>query len=71
MVKAGFGDGLVPLGLAIEMKLDRGSYREVRGVRRQISLVTRKTVNQLAGFRLLRERLVQEASQYFAARRSA
>jgi DNA-binding transcriptional LysR family regulator len=71
MVKAGFGDGLVPLGLAIEMELDRGSYREVRGVRRQISLVTRKTVNQLAGFRLLRERLVKEAAQYFAARNSA
>jgi DNA-binding transcriptional LysR family regulator len=67
MVKAGFGDGLVPLGIAIEMHLDRRCYREVAGVRRRISLVTRKTVNQLAGFQRLREQLVMEAQRYFAA----
>src|SRR5690606_2685652 len=55
MVKAGFGDGLVPLGIAIEMRLDRRCYREVAGVRRHISLVTRKTVNQLSTFQRLRE----------------
>jgi DNA-binding transcriptional LysR family regulator len=66
MVKAGFGDGLVPLGLAMEMDVDAGTYREIRSVRRRISLVTRKTVNQLANFRLLRERLVKEAARYFA-----
>jgi DNA-binding transcriptional LysR family regulator len=66
MVKAGFGDGLVPLGIAIELHLDRRCYREVAGVRRQISLVTRKTVNQLAGFQHLREALVNEAVRYFS-----
>jgi DNA-binding transcriptional LysR family regulator len=68
MVKAGFGDGLVPLGIAIEMKLDRRSWREVSGVQRRISLITRKTVNQLAAFGLLRERLVREAARYFGAK---
>lgn len=53
MVKAGFGDGLVPLGLALEMQLDRRCYREVAGVKRHITLVTRKTVNQLAAFQRL------------------
>jgi DNA-binding transcriptional LysR family regulator len=67
MVKAGFGDGLVPLGIAIELKLDRRCYREIAGVRRHISLVTRKTVNQLAGFQRLREALVNEAVRYFSA----
>lgn len=65
MVKTGFGDGLVPLGIAIEMNLDRRCYRELPGVTRHISLITRKTVNQLASFRLLREQLVKEAARYF------
>jgi len=71
MVKAGFGDGVVPLGLAIEMDLDKRCYREIRGVRRAISLVTRKTVSQLATFRLLREQLVKESSRYFSKARSS
>ena len=66
MVKAGFGDGLVPLGLAMEMRLDRRCYRELEGVRRHIALVTRKTVNQLASFRLLRDALVKASVRYFA-----
>lgn len=70
MVKAGFGDGLVPLGLAIEMDLDRRCYREVRAIRRPISLVTRKTVSQLASFCLLREQLVKESARYFSNARA-
>jgi len=66
MVKAGFGDGLVPLGLALEMGLAPATYRTLPGVKRHISLVTRKTLNQLAGFRMLRERLVEETGRYFA-----
>jgi DNA-binding transcriptional LysR family regulator len=66
MVKAGFGDGLVPLGIAIEMHLDRRCCREVQGVRRHITMVTRKTVNQLDGFQRLRRALVDEAARYFA-----
>jgi DNA-binding transcriptional LysR family regulator len=67
MVKAGFGDGLVPLGLAIEMHLDRRCYREVAGVARHITLVTRKTVNQQAGFQRLMSALRKEAERYFSA----
>ena len=66
MVKAGFGDGLVPLGLALEMDVDRRCYRALRAVKRRISLVTRKTVNQLANFSLLREELVKETVRYFS-----
>ncbi|MGQ0752387.1 MAG: LysR family transcriptional regulator [Betaproteobacteria bacterium] len=66
MVKAGFGDGLVPLGLAAGMGLDRRCYRELSAVKRYISLVTRKTVNQLATFRRLREQLVRETAGYLS-----
>ena len=66
MVKAGFGDGLVPLGIALEMRLDRRSYRLLPGVRRHITLVTGKSVNQLAAFQRLRDALAQEAGQYFS-----
>lgn len=66
MVKAGFGDGLVPLGLAMESDLDPRRCQQLGGVTRSISLVTRKTVNRLARFQELRERLVLEISQYFA-----
>ena len=66
MVKAGFGDGLVPLGIAAGLGLDRRCYRELRPVRRHISLVTRKTVNQVANFRRLREELVTETARYFS-----
>jgi DNA-binding transcriptional LysR family regulator len=66
MVRAGFGDGLVPLGMAIETGFDRRSYRELAGVRRHISLITRKTIHQLASFRLLHERLALEAQRYFS-----
>jgi DNA-binding transcriptional LysR family regulator len=70
MVKAGFGDGLVPLGLAIEMDLDQRCYRVIRGVSRHIALITRKTVNQLANFRLLRDELVKESEGYFSKART-
>jgi DNA-binding transcriptional LysR family regulator len=66
MVKAGFGDGLVPLGIALEMQLDPRGYRELEGVSRHITLVTRKTVNQLSGFQRLCECLVNEAVEYFS-----
>jgi DNA-binding transcriptional LysR family regulator len=68
MVKAGFGDGLVPLGIALEMQLDPRGYREIEGVSRHITLVTRKTVNQLSAFQRLRESLVHAAVEYFSSR---
>lgn len=66
MVKAGFGNGLVPLGLALEMSLDRRCYRGLPAIKRTVSLLTRKTINQLPAFRLLRERLGRAAALYFA-----
>jgi DNA-binding transcriptional LysR family regulator len=66
MVRARFGDGLIPLGLALEAGLARGSYRELSGIVRPVSLLTRKTVHQLTSFRLLQERLQREATAYFA-----
>jgi DNA-binding transcriptional LysR family regulator len=69
MVKAGFGNGLVPLGLVLEMALNRRCYRELPGVERRVSLLTRKTINQLAAFVLLREQLTRAATAYFAERR--
>jgi DNA-binding transcriptional LysR family regulator len=70
MVKAGFGDGLIPLGLALESNLDRDCYRELSGVRRPVSLLARKTVNQLASFVRLREELAKAARSYFARARA-
>ena len=51
------------------MALDRRSYRELPAVERRVALLTRKTISQLAGFALLRERLTQAAAAYFAQRR--
>jgi len=68
MAKAGFGNGLVPLGLALEMALDRRCYRELPAVKRRVSLLTRKTIDQLAGFVLLREQLTRAATAYFVKR---
>ncbi len=64
MVKAGFGDGLLPLGLAMEMRLPRRSYRELAGVERHIALLTRKTIDQLPSFRALRDQLVTAARSH-------
>ncbi|WP_224371053.1 LysR family transcriptional regulator [Hyalangium versicolor] len=70
MVKAGFGDGLAPLGLALEMRLPRSSYRELPGVRRRVSLLTRKTVHHLASFGRLRDGIIAAAAEYFSKRRT-
>ena len=66
MVRSDFGDGLVPLGLVLELGVDPGCYRRIAGVQRQVSLLTRKTVNRLHEFTLLREHLVTAARKYFA-----
>jgi DNA-binding transcriptional LysR family regulator len=66
MVKAGFGDGLAPLGLALETGLDRRCCRALPGVERRVSLLTRKTVNQLASFAKLRDALISATAARFA-----
>jgi DNA-binding transcriptional LysR family regulator len=57
MVKAGFGDGLVPLGLVREARLPRRSHRVLPLVARDVVLLTRKTIDQSEGYRALRDRL--------------
>src|SRR5262249_13331 len=69
MARAGFGNGLLPLGLAVEAGLPRASYRELHGVSRRVALLTRKTVYQLAGFSALREALTLAAARHFARHR--
>lgn len=67
MVKAGFGDGLLPLGLALEARLPERAYRALPGVERHISLVTRKTVDQLPAFHKLHEHLARQAARRLKA----
>jgi len=71
MVKAGFGDGLVPLGLVLEMGVGRKCYRELPAIKRGVSLLTRKTIHQLESFGLLRDQLVRVTAQYFAKKRNS
>jgi len=66
MVKAGFGDGLAPLGLALEMKIGRAARRLLPNVERQVTLVTRKTVNQMHSFARLRLAIAEAAARHFA-----
>jgi DNA-binding transcriptional LysR family regulator len=68
MVKAGFGDGVVPLGLVMEARLPRRAYRALEGVDRRIALLTRKTVDQLQTFRALRDQMVTAARLHFTGR---
>ena len=66
MVRAGYGDGLVPLGLVRALQLDRRCYRPVEGVARKVALFTRKTLNQTPGFAAFRDVLIRETQAYFA-----
>ncbi|HTS22168.1 MAG TPA: LysR family transcriptional regulator [Casimicrobiaceae bacterium] len=68
MVRAGFGDGLIPLGLAREARLDRASYHLLPSVRRPVALLARKTVHSLPSFVRLRDRLLEATTAYFATR---
>jgi DNA-binding transcriptional LysR family regulator len=68
MVKVGFGDGLVPLGLARDMKVPSKAMRVLRHVERHVTLLTRKTVNQAESFTRLRDALQDAARRHFAAK---
>lgn len=68
MVKAGFGDGLAPLGLALEMNVKGRAYRLLPKVERHVTLFTRKTVNQLHSFTRLRVAIADAAARHFNAR---
>jgi DNA-binding transcriptional LysR family regulator len=62
MARAGFGDGLLPLGMTAWQP--RRSYRLLDGVSRRVVLLTRKTINQLPGFTALRAELVAAAQTW-------
>lgn len=66
MVRAGFGNGLLPLGLAGDLGLPRTGYRRLAGVARRVALFTRKTVHELPGFVALREQLARTTAQHLA-----
>lgn len=68
MVKAGFGDGLVPLGLAREARLRPVTLRILRNASRPVTLLTRKTVNQADRFTALRRAIEAAAKAHFASR---
>lgn len=57
MVRAGFGNGLLPLGLALDLKLDHSCYRILSDVVRRVVLLTRKTLSELPSFVALRSQL--------------
>lgn len=66
MVKAGFGDGVVPLGLVTENRLPRRAFRALPGVERRIALLTRKTIAEMPAFHALRDRLAEAARAHLA-----
>lgn len=68
MVKAGFGDGLVPLGLAREARLRPATLRILHNASRPVTLLTRKTVNQADQFTALRRAIEAAAKAHFDSR---
>jgi DNA-binding transcriptional LysR family regulator len=63
MVRAGFGDGLVPLGVAREAGMETRSWHVVPEVSRRITLHSRKTVSLLPAVAALRESLARAARE--------
>ena len=66
MLRAGFGNGLVPLGLAMDMKVKRKSLRALPGIVRRICLLTRKSMHQESAFIGFRDRLSAAARRHFS-----
>jgi DNA-binding transcriptional LysR family regulator len=65
MVKAGFGDGLVPLGLAMEAGVHGRARVVLPRVRRNVSLLMRKLVHHMPEVAAFRDRLSAAAARYF------
>jgi DNA-binding transcriptional LysR family regulator len=66
MTRAGFGNGLVPLGLARDARLPPRSLRPLGGVARRVSLLSRKSTSQQPAFVALADALARVAQQHFA-----
>jgi DNA-binding transcriptional LysR family regulator len=67
MLRSGFGNGILPLGLARELRIPRRCQRKL-GVARRVVLLTRKSLHQDATFATLRAALTREAQAHFAER---
>jgi DNA-binding transcriptional LysR family regulator len=67
MAKAGFGQALIPAGLAHTMRVPTRSYRGMPDLRRRVTLVTRKNVTRLATFEPFRTRLEAAAEAIMAS----
>lgn len=67
MVRAGFGNGLVPLGLARDARLPQRSLRPLGGVARRVSLLCRKSTSREPAFVTLADALSRAAEHHFAA----
>jgi DNA-binding transcriptional LysR family regulator len=63
MARAGFGNALVPLGLARDLGLPPRALRLLAGVTRRVALVTRKTVHELPAFMSLRHAMALAAQE--------
>ncbi len=68
MAEAGFGNGLVPVGLADELRIPLRSRRPLPHVKRTVALFTRKTLGTREAWVRLRDELSREARALFVAR---
>jgi len=68
MLRAGFGNGLLPLGLARDMNVPRRSIRPLPNVVRRIALFTRKSLHQEPWFVAFRDELSRQAEAQFVER---
>lgn len=64
MTKVGLGNGIIPLGLCKELKINKKHYRILK-ISRPISLVTRKTIMQLDFFSSFYNELKENFNIYF------
>jgi DNA-binding transcriptional LysR family regulator len=69
MVRAGFGNGLVPLGLLRDLRIEPAAYRRLPGINRRIVLISRKTVHELPNYVALREQLALAIEERLAWRK--
>ena len=65
MVKAGFGNGIIPLGVALSQKINQDAYRLLPKVQRQVKLVTRKNISLLQSFQLFHQELKKNTHEWF------
>jgi DNA-binding transcriptional LysR family regulator len=68
MVREGFGNGVLPLGLALDAKLSPRSLRSLPGIVRRLSLSTRKTLALSPPFIEFRDALARAVATDFAHR---